>query len=60
MVMIGSACCSFGFGWLINCHPAVAIGFGQDGFTFTLPDQKPRIETSLDSTRTKPCALNHA
>ena len=46
MVMIGSACCSFGFGWLINCHPAVAIGFGLV-YGFLVSAESPVFSTAL-------------
>ena len=46
IVMAGSACCSFGFGWLINCHPAWAIGFGLV-YGFLVSAESPVFSTGL-------------
>ena len=46
LVMAGSACCSFGFGWLINWHPAVAIGFGLV-YGFLVSAESPVFSTAL-------------
>ena len=46
VVMAASACCSFGFGWLINCHPAVAIGFGLV-YGFLVSAESPVFSTAL-------------
>jgi len=46
IVMAGSACCSFGFGWLINWHPAFAIGFGLV-YGFLVSAESPVFSTAL-------------
>jgi len=46
IVMAASACCSFGFGWLINCHPAIAIGFGLV-YGFLVSAESPVFSTGL-------------
>lgn len=46
VVMAASACCSFGFGWLINCHPAYAIGFGLI-YGFLVSAESPVFSTAL-------------
>ena len=46
VVMAGSACCSFCFGWLINCHPALAIGFGLV-YGFLVSAESPVFSTAL-------------
>jgi MFS family permease len=46
IVMAGSACCSFGFGWLINCHPAYALCFGLV-YGFLVSAESPVFSTAL-------------
>jgi MFS family permease len=46
IVMAASACCSFGFGWLINCHPAVAIAVGLV-YGFLVSAESPVFSTAL-------------
>jgi len=46
LVMAGSACCSFGFGWLINCHPAYALCFGLV-YGFLVSAESPVFSTAL-------------
>jgi MFS family permease len=46
LVMAGSACCSFGFGWLINCHPAYSLAFGLV-YGFLVSAESPVFSTGL-------------
>jgi len=46
IVMAASACCSFGFGWLINCHPAYSLGFGLV-YGFLVSAESPVFSTAL-------------
>ena len=46
IVMAASALCSFSFGWLINCHPAIAIGFGLI-YGFLVSAESPVFSTAL-------------
>jgi len=46
IVMAGSACCSFCFGWLINCHPAYALCFGLV-YGFLVSAESPVFSTAL-------------
>jgi MFS family permease len=46
IVMAGSACCSFGFGWLINFHPAYALCFGLV-YGFLVSAESPVFSTAL-------------
>ena len=45
-VMLGSACCSFCFGWLINLHPAYALIFGLV-YGFLVSAESPVFSTAL-------------
>jgi MFS family permease len=46
IVMAGSACCSFAFGWLINCQPVYAVGFGLV-YGFLVSAESPVFSTAL-------------
>ena len=46
VVMAASACCSFGFGWLVNCPPAYAIVFGLV-YGFVVAAESPVFSTAL-------------
>jgi len=46
LVMVGSAFCSFGFGWLINWHPAVCMCAGLV-YGFLVAAESPVFSTAL-------------